>query len=272
MTKVVLREVLAAEWTQENALEQVRATQGVIAKAKDNRRVVRFELAGQVLYLKHHVGVGWKEIFKNLLQLKLPVLGAVNEWQAIETLKNLNVKTMDAIGFGEYGKNPAGQESFLVTKELANTITLEELCAGWVENPPSYALRKSVIEQVAYIARQLHEHGLNHRDFYLCHILLDVQNGMDKIDPHNLTLYLVDLHRMQLRKETPTRWVVKDVGSIYFSALDCGLTQRDCVRFMRHYRKGSVSKMVHERFWQAVKQRAIRLYQRDFKRTPTLPL
>lgn len=272
MSKVILRDVLAEQWTADNALQKVRATEGFVAKAKDNRRVVRFELAGHVLYLKHHVGVGWKEIFKNFLQLKLPVLGAINEWQAIEKLKHLNVNTMQAIGFGQYGRNPAQQESFLVTKELANTISLEELCGSWPTNPPNYALRKALVEQVAFIARQLHDNGLNHRDFYLCHILLDISQGRDNIDPNNLCLYLVDLHRMQLRKQTPARWIIKDVGSIYFSALDCGLTRRDAVRFMRHYRNSSVSRMVHESFWQAVKQRAIRLYQRDFKKTPSLPL
>lgn len=272
MSKVILREVLAEHWSADNALEKVRATEGFVAKAKDNRRVVRFELADQVLYLKHHVGVGWKEIFKNFLQLKMPVLGAVNEWQAIEKLKDLNVNTMQAIGFGQYGHNPAQQESFLVTKELANTISLEELCGDWLQNPPSYSLRKALVEQVAYIARQLHDNGLNHRDFYLCHLLLDISQGRDNIDPANLCIYLVDLHRMQLREKVPARWVVKDVGSIYFSALDCGLTRRDAVRFMRCYRDTPVSRMVHEDFWQAVKQRAISLYQRDFKKTPSLPL
>ena len=272
MSKVILRGVLAEHWNADNALEKVRATEGFVAKAKDNRRVVRFELAGHVLYLKHHVGVGWAEIFKNFLQLKWPVLGAINEWQAIEKLKDLNVNTMQAIGFGQYGYNPAQQESFLVTKELANTISLEDLCSKWLKNPPSYALRKALVEQVAYIARQLHHNGLNHRDFYLCHLLLDISQGQNNIDPANLTIYLVDLHRMQLRKKTPTRWLVKDVGSIYFSALDCGLTRRDAVRFMRCYRNATVSQMVHEDFWQSVKKRTVSLYQRDFKKTPSLPL
>ena len=51
-----------------------------------NRRTLRFELNGKRYFLKAHSGVGWKEIFKNLLQLKLPVLGARNEWLAIRQL------------------------------------------------------------------------------------------------------------------------------------------------------------------------------------------
>jgi hypothetical protein len=43
---------------------------------------------------------------------------------------------------------------------------------------------------------------------------------------------LIDLHRAQLRKKTPRRWVVKDVAGLYFSVMDIGLTQRDLFRFV----------------------------------------
>lgn len=51
------------------------------------RRTLRIEVAGQgYLFVKIHRGVGWKEILKNLLSLRLPVLGAGNEWRAIARL------------------------------------------------------------------------------------------------------------------------------------------------------------------------------------------
>ena len=43
------------------------------------------------------------------------------------------------------------------------------------------------------------------------------------------------LHRAQIRTATPRRWRDKDLASLYFSALDIGLTRRDCWRFLRGY-------------------------------------
>ena len=44
---------------------------------------------GSHYFAKIHHGVGWREILKNLLHLKLPVLGAENEWRALNLLPRL---------------------------------------------------------------------------------------------------------------------------------------------------------------------------------------
>ena len=46
---------------------------------------------------------------------------------------------------------------------------------------------------------------------------------------------LFNLHRAQIRTATPRRWRDKDLASLYFSALDIGLTQCDRLRFLRGY-------------------------------------
>ena len=53
--------------------------------------------------------------------------------------------------------------------------------------------------------------------------------------PEHLKLSLIDLHRAQIREQTPRRWRDKDLASLYFSALDIGLTRRDLLRFLRIY-------------------------------------
>ena len=272
MAEVILRDELATLWTEDNAFEKVRAVKGKVAKAKDNRRVVRFELDGGAYYLKHHVGIGWKEIFKNLLQVKLPVLGASNEWYAIERLKELGIDTMEAVGFGQRGLNPAEQESFLVTRELADTLTLETFCQQWRESPPKLQEKRVLIERVAKIARRIHSNGLTHRDFYLCHILMEAGGELERPDPINAKLYLVDLHRMLQFGQLPRRWQVKDIGSIYFSSLDIGLTRRDIIHFIRAYSGKPIRKALQDRFWQEVSLRAVKLYRRDFGREPELLL
>ncbi|HDK37677.1 MAG TPA: lipopolysaccharide core heptose(I) kinase RfaP, partial [Thiolapillus brandeum] len=197
-----------------------------------NRRTLRFELGGKGYFLKLHWGVGWREIFKNLLSLRLPVTGAANEWRAIQRLQEIGVETMHLEAYGQEGWIPARRKSFVVTRELENTNSLEDYCAGWAQQPPPFAQKKRLIKRVAQMTRQLHRNGVNHRDLYICHFLLQQPwNG----DDEDLHLYLIDLHRVQLRKAVPRRWLVKDIGSLYFSAMDIGLTQRDLLRFLRAY-------------------------------------
>ena len=81
----------------------------------------------------------------------------------------------------------------------------------------------------------MHENGMNHRDFYLCHFLLDNKFAEHNTIEESTKLFLIDLHRAQIRFATPLRWIVKDLGSLYFSAAEVPLTKRDLFRFMKIY-------------------------------------
>lgn len=223
-----------------------------------NRRTLRFEAGGRGWFLKLHWGVGWGEIFKNLLSVRLPVLGAMHEWRAIRRLEALGVETMVLAGYGRAGFNPARLRSFVVTEELTETTSLEDYCADWPRHPPPPRLKWALIERLARVSRQLHTNGVNHRDYYLCHFLLRLPwDG----DPASLRLPLIDLHRVQLRRLTPERWRVKDIGSLWFSAMLIGLTRRDRLRFVRAYGAGDLRAELKGRagFWQAVQERALTL-------------
>ncbi|GIT24116.1 MAG: hypothetical protein CM1200mP41_01600 [Gammaproteobacteria bacterium] len=89
---------------------------------------------------------------------------------------------------------------------------------------------------MAVIARKMHNSGANHRDFYLGHFLLQpgYRDGELSVDASDL--FVIDLHRMQLRRHTPTRWQVKDIAGLHYSSLNLGLTRNDLLRFIRTYR------------------------------------
>ena len=163
-----LSNALKKAWS-DISFDQVMAVQGEIFRDVAGRRTLRF-IRGQASYfIKTHTGVGWREIFKNLSQGKLPVLGAGNEYKAIRKLEALGIETMTIAGFGERGFNPARKQSFIITEALQNTISLEQLCMDWSEHKPDLAFKRALLIKVAEIARQLHENGVNHRDFYICH-------------------------------------------------------------------------------------------------------
>lgn len=236
-----------------------------------NRKTGRFEIGGQRFYIKKHFECGFGFIFDELFHLRKPHIGAGHEHAALAKLDELGIETMKVVVFGHEGGNLTTQRSFLVTCELTNIKSTAMVCAEWPVKPPPASFRRALTGKLAEIASKIHTNGLNHRDFYLCHFLLDIS------DPENIykrppTLYLVDLHRAQQRQRVPFRWRVKDIGGLYFSALDIGLRRSDLCRFIRLYTGKSLRQTLQEdkRFWKAVKQRAIRTYRRDFGKIPDM--
>jgi lipopolysaccharide core heptose(I) kinase len=112
----------------------------------------------------------------------------------------------------------------------------------------------------------MHTAGINHRDFYLCHFHLDLST-LHEPQPR---CYLIDLHRAQIRPRTPRRWQVKDLAGLYFSAIDCGLTRRDLLRFMHHYSPGGLKAVLGRdlSLWQSVEKRARALYIKERGKLP----
>lgn len=245
----------------ETRLQQLCSLDGQEYKRIQNRRTFRIERAGRGYFIKCHHGVGWREIFKNLTAFKLPVLGAMNEWLAIQRLQALGVETMRPVAVGREGWDPAAQDSLLVTEELSDCTSLEDYLRPGSGEPIGPRQRRLLIRRLAQVARRLHDNGVNHRDFYLCHFLIRLPwDGSEQ----GLHLYLIDLHRVQRRARTPRRWVVKDVGSLWFSAreLELPLTRTDRLRFVRHYRDGPLRESLarDETFWRQVRRRADALY------------
>ncbi len=231
-----------------------------IFRNKEGRKTLRCELAGRGYFLKLHSGVGVAEIVKNLLQARLPVVDARNEYLAVNALRALGIETLTIIAFAAIGTNPATRESMILSEELSDTISLEDYCRDWPSRPPSTRDRVRLLRKVALIARQMHAAGINHRDFYLCHFHLEPAS-LGSAAPR---CYLIDLHRAQIREEIPSRWREKDLAGLYYSAMDIGLSQRDLLRFMHLYTPGGIRKAFeeHRAMWLRVEARALRLYRK----------
>lgn len=230
--KLILAEPFKTLWAGRDPFDAVEQLQGQVYRELEGRRTLRTEVNGKGYFVKIHRGIGWGEIFKNLSTAKLPVLGAGQEWRAIQRLHEVGVPTMTAVAYGERGSNPAVQHSFIVTEELAPTISLEDFSADWLANPPEPRLKRALIAEVARMTGTMHRAGVNHRDCYICHFLLHTAMPVTAKD---FRLSLIDLHRAQVRESTPRRWRDKDLAGLYFSALGIGLTERDKLRFIRVY-------------------------------------
>lgn len=264
MRQLYLNDFFRKLWLNRDPFAEVAALSGRLVRHVKTRSTTRVEIAGRGFFLKHHLGVGWKEIFKNLLQGKLPVLGAGNEFRALNRLRELGIPTMTVCACGERGVNPARRESFLITEELADTVSLEELWRSRHGVRPPFAVRLGLIRALADSAKKLHDHGINHRDFYLCHFRLDRATA----DAPVPTLYMMDLHRAQMRRKVPARYRVKDIAGLYFSSMDALLTRHDFYRFMRLYRGKSLRATLtgEAAFWRKVDAAARKLYRKEHDR------
>lgn len=241
--QLILAEPFKTLWRDKDAFDEVERLEGQVYRELEGRRTLRTEVDGRGYFVKIHRGIGWGEIAKNLLTAKAPVLGAGQEWRAIQRLHEVGVPTMTAVAYGERGSNPATQHSFIITEELAPTISLEDFAANWLEQPPAPTLKRALIAEVAQMAGTMHRAGVNHRDFYICHFLLHTDKAVTADD---FRLSLIDLHRAQTRAATPRRWRNKDLAGLYFSALSIGLTRRDKLRFLRGYFQRSLREILRE--------------------------
>ncbi len=247
---------------------------GELYRAALGRRTLKFAHHGMHYFIKAHTGVGWREIFKNLFQLRLPVISAIPEWNAIQRLRTIGIDTVTPVGYGCIGRNPARRQSFLITEDLGKTVTLEDLGTRWNQQHAltrsDVAFKRMLLQRVGAITRAMHDSGVNHRDLYLCHFHIPAAS-FDTINPTvPPRIYLMDLHRAQIRHRTPPRrWIIKDLAGLLFSSMDYGLTKRDRFRLITAYTRLPLRDALVSRcaLWRSVDRRAQKLYERHSRRS-----
>lgn len=244
-----LRQIFSAS-DEEALFASLMQLQGKAFRDVKGRKTMQVVLGDQSYFIKQHFGVGWDEIFKNFLSFKKPVLGAMTEVSAIQKCSEIGIATTPLVAYGQKGCNPATQQSFLLTEDLGDIISLEDLCANWQSVPPEPAFKRMLMVALAKLATKLHGAGLCHRDFYLCHFVIQKQT----FSAGKLELVLIDLHRMLQNQPSDGQAVMKDIAGLIFSAKDCGFTAQDWDLFKAYYLPQS------EKFWQQVEVRADKLY------------
>ncbi len=233
-----------------DAFNQIMQMHGKPFRDVSGRKTIQVQIDGNRYFIKQHFGVGWGEIFKNLVTLKKPVLSAMTEVRAIQKLDEIGIATTPLVAYGHRGINPASLQSFVMTEDLGEIISLEELCADWAENPPSNELKRNIVIAMAQLAQKLHGAGLCHRDFYLCHLVIKKAT----LAQGKIALILIDLHRLLMGQSSNSHAVMKDIAGLFFSAMDAGFTAEDWTLFKQHYLPQSAE------FWSQVEARAHRLH------------
>lgn len=230
--KVELKPPFDRLWHGRDAFAEADRLDGKVYRALEGRRTLRTDIEGEGYFVKIHKGVGWREIIKNLLSLRMPVVSAWNEWRALTLLQQNEVRAPVPVAYGARGGNPAAIESFIITRELTPVVDMEVFTRDWGVTPPPLAVKRALLRRIALMVQRMHRVGINHRDCYLCHFLLA---GTQQREDDFSGLHIIDLHRARFREKLPARLRVKDLSGLYFSAQHWGLSERDVLRFLRLY-------------------------------------
>lgn len=199
----------------------------------ERRHTFRFELGGQNYFIKQHYGLTWPDLVGEVIRLRRPVLGAGNEYRMTALLNCIGIDTAQLVAFGVDGRWPTTQRSFIITRALPQSCTLNELSMQWKKQQPSPQLKRQLIRVVGEIVAKMHGAGINHRDLYVNHFRLPLKWLENPIGEP--PLFLMDLHRAQEHTVLSYRWLVKDLAALLFSVLDKPLSKRDHLRFLQTY-------------------------------------
>ncbi|NUQ63935.1 MAG: hypothetical protein HUU20_15765 [Pirellulales bacterium] len=144
------------------------------------------------------------------------------------------IAVMGLIAYGEQLHRNGRLESFVLTEELTGYTPLDHLLPKRFPPLSEYPQRRdrdlrTLVRQIAQIARRFHESGYNHRDLYCGHFF--VKEGA----PGSFDIKLIDLQRVQHRRHFRRRWIVKDLAQLAWSASREHIRCSDRMAFMREY-------------------------------------
>ena len=182
-------------------------------------------------YLKRYQSAGFKTVMRSLLQCSLPKT-ALDEWNALLAFHRLGIPTMIPLAVGVQKRSGLQKESFLLTREIEGTERLDHYLLRHFSPPLTDDQRREkrrLLKALAQLVQQMHHSGCNHRDLYLCHVLVKKDASL------NWQIYLADLHRVDQRRRVRLRWRVKDLAALNYSADTCSVTRTDRLRFIKHY-------------------------------------
>ncbi len=202
---------------------------GTYLHKKRLRSVLRMKLGegegARVFYLKRHFSPP-EEKLKSLIAWRNSE-GARNEWESILLLKASGIPTVEPVAFGEKKHFGIPRASMTLTEELYGAPSVEtyipELPSRFDDPAEAISKKRGLIKRLALLAKDFHNKGFNHQDFYLGHFFITPETG---------ELFLVDLQRVHKRKAIRKKDRIKDLAQFAFSAQNMeNFTCTDLVRF-----------------------------------------
>jgi serine/threonine protein kinase len=158
------------------------------------------------VFYKRYDGESWRNFLQRWFEDGANNAIACREVRVADTLEKIGVATFKPLAWGWSEDSGVAQKSFIVMSQVQG-----ESLERWVANANlQWPEKLRLVEQLAGLAKKLHQSGWFHRDFYLCHIFIRETDGAYQ-------LALVDLARMFRPRWRANRWQTKDLAQLNFS-------------------------------------------------------
>lgn len=221
----------------------------VIKARLAERQTYRVHVGGDTYYVKRYHKPEPDSLLSGLFAQRFSS-PASREWHVLRKLAQLGVPAPRPAACLEEIRDSEVARAAIITVGLPAEISLQKVIQT---QDLSAARRHAMALELGRLLRLMHEGGVNHRDFYLVHIRV----GLDD------TLYVTDLNRADIRRRVTRRWRVKDLAALEHSA-PARVTRTDKARLLRAYAGGRLRD--HRDLIAAVLRKAARMDAHTRKR------
>lgn len=229
---------------------------GEVFRRNRLRSVVKIELKDSEnrscwFHMKRHE-LHWKERLKAFLNFGR-VHDGEHEWNRMLEFLKASLPTTLPVVFARKKWAGLPWKSMTVTEHLYEASRLEDFIPAHFSSGGGgdLNLKRKILKQLSALCAEFHQRGYNHNDFYLGHFFI-------RSEP--LTLYLIDLQRVEHHARLPMRKRIKDLAQLYFSVLPLKeITPRECLRFMLLYAGKTFSRQELLKIMERVLRKCIRI-------------
>jgi len=167
-----------------------------------------------------------------LSALRFLILGskARKEWTVATRLQKLEIPTSKPLAFGEKKRGPFIKESFLITEDISEAISLDRYLKELKGGKPDLFSSKfyKILYKLASIVGNMHLKGIYHQDLHAGNVLIS-DNGKD-----GFSLYIIDLHRTKVIKKISRKRRLFNLAQLFLS-LDEMMRKEEKVHFLARY-------------------------------------
>jgi Lipopolysaccharide kinase (Kdo/WaaP) family/Protein of unknown function (DUF1570) len=227
----VVRELLAECDSRFHA--SLNAARTTVIKSGPHRSVFRVELSSGPVFLKHFKVPDWRALVRNFFN----GTPARREAGAAACVVAAGIETTITVAVGSIRRGFLAQDSFLITREIANARPLDQVLreqTGGLGRFPSMSaggsgrFRRELACSLGKLTGRLHRHHLTHGDLHPANILVDV--GPDD----SIRLSLIDLQRVRRHRFLQIVSARGDLFGLY-NSFNAVAGRSDRRRFFKSY-------------------------------------